>query len=100
MISKVRGAIAPCWRMSWYIRGSVSVPSPDSSRSRPWVSPVVIDNDFAVWRSFDNHFGRGGVETNKANDCADGKCDSGATSEIAAHVGAKCQAADSQRHVP
>jgi hypothetical protein len=76
------------------------VPSPDSSRSRPWVSPVVIDNDFAVWRSFDNHFGRGGAETNKANDCTDGKCDSGATSEIAAHVGAKCQAADSQRQVP
>jgi hypothetical protein len=37
-----------------------------------------------------------GVEANKANDCADGKCDSGATSEIAAHVRAKCQAADSQ----
>jgi hypothetical protein len=37
-----------------------------------------------------------GVETNKANDRADGKRDSGATSEIAAHVSAKCQAADSQ----
>ena len=37
-----------------------------------------------------------GVETNKANDRADGKCDSGATREIAAHVSAKCQAADSQ----
>jgi hypothetical protein len=38
----------------------------------------------------------GGVETNKANDCADGTCDSGATSEIAAHIRAKCQTADSQ----
>ena len=37
-----------------------------------------------------------GVETNKANDRADGKRDSGATSEIAAHVSAKCQAPDSQ----
>jgi hypothetical protein len=37
-----------------------------------------------------------GVETNKANHRADGKRDSGATSEIAAHVSAKCQAADSQ----
>ena len=37
-----------------------------------------------------------GVETNEANHRADGKRDSGATSEIAAHVSAKCQAADSQ----
>jgi hypothetical protein len=37
-----------------------------------------------------------GVETNKANDRADGKCKSGAPSEIAIHVSAKRQAADSQ----
>jgi hypothetical protein len=37
-----------------------------------------------------------GVETKKANDRTDGKCESGATSEIAAHVSAKRQAADSQ----
>jgi len=38
-----------------------------------------------------------GVETYKADDRADRKCDSGATSEIAAHIGAECQAADGQR---
>jgi hypothetical protein len=37
-----------------------------------------------------------GVETNKANHRADGKRDSGATSEIAAHVSDKYEAADSQ----
>jgi hypothetical protein len=37
-----------------------------------------------------------GLETDKANHRADGKCESGATSEIAIHVSAKRQAADSQ----
>jgi hypothetical protein len=37
------------------------------------------------------------VETNKANHRADGKRESGATREIAIHVSAKRQAADSQR---
>jgi len=37
------------------------------------------------------------VETNKADDRADGKCDSGATGEVAAHVSAERQAADGQR---
>src|SRR4051794_16785695 len=32
-------ALAPRWRTSWYIHGSVTVPSPDSSTSRPWASP-------------------------------------------------------------
>src|SRR3954451_4835174 len=37
-----------------------------------------------------------GIETKKANCCADRKCQCGATSEIAARVSAKRQAADSQ----
>src|SRR4051794_5158528 len=39
VISNVRGALGPHWRTSWYIRGSVTVPAPDSSTSRPWASP-------------------------------------------------------------
>ena len=58
-------------------------PMPELRRSRR-----VVTSDRARRSS--------GVETNKANHRADGKRDSGATSEIAAHVSAKCQAADSQ----
>src|SRR5688572_11690736 len=36
VISKLRGAIAPRRRTSWYMRGSDTVPSPDSPTSRPW----------------------------------------------------------------
>src|SRR5919106_3982907 len=39
---------------------------------------------------------RGRVETNEADDRVDGKCDRGATREIAAHIGAERQAADGQ----
>src|SRR3954468_23404547 len=39
VISKVPGAMGPCWRTSWYIRGPSTAPSPSSLTSRPWASP-------------------------------------------------------------
>src|SRR4051812_33450950 len=64
------------------------------------IGHLICERWERAWRArrdaSDRARGSSGVETNKANDRADRKCDSGATSEIAAHVSAKCQAADSQ----